>query len=319
MKKNPWMTVFLLGFVFATLAFFMAGSAAVSLFGEAGLRSMSKNSILHMNLDGVIVDSRRFTKGLLKYAKNDHIKAVVLSINSPGGVVGPSQEIYDEIRYVSEELGKPVVAYSAGLMASGAFYAAVAADKIIVEPGVMMGSIGVIMEFLNLEKLYDWAKVKRYTINTGKYKDSGSEYRGMRDDERTLFQNLVNDVWDQFKKAVAAGRHLAPEFVNQYADGRVFTGAQGVALGFADDTGTLEDAYSVAAELAGLGENYEIFEEPRQRPSLIDFISGGSDDDEGESIFKKSLHSLGLGGVTDNLLRTKLSNRPLFLLPGYSE
>lgn len=320
MKKNPWLTLIVLLIVFGALGLVMIGTSTMSLFGETAGHSISKNSILHLSLDGVIMDSRKFTKSLLKYTKSDRIKAVVVSINSPGGVVGPSQEIYDELKFVREELGKPVVAYSSGLMASGAFYAAVAADKIVVEPGTMMGSIGVIMEFINLEKLYDWAKVHRFTINTGKYKDSGAEYRPMRDDERALFQDLINDVWGQFKEAVATGRNLAPEYVNKYADGRVFTGAQGVELGFADETGTLEDAYDVAAELAGLGDNYEIFEEPKRHTGLMDLVAGmGGDDEESESRWQKSLESLGLAGASEKLLRTKLANRPLFLMPGFTE
>ena len=317
MKKNPWITLLILLFVFGSAAVFMVGSSVMSLFGETSSRVVAKNSILHMNLDGVIMDSHAFLKDLLKYSKSDKIKAVVISINSPGGVVGPSQEIYEEIRNVREDLGKPVVAYSAGLMASGAFYAAVACDRIIVQPGVMMGSIGVIMEFMNLEKLYDWAKVRRYTINTGKYKDSGSEYREMRSDEKELFQNLVNDVWEQFKSAVAKGRNLKPEFVNQYADGRVFTGLQAIKLGFADDTGSLQDAYATAAELAGLGDDYEIFEQPKHRPSFMDYFGGG-EEDESESKFQKTLESIGFSGLSEKLLHTKLANRPLFLMPGFA-
>jgi protease-4 len=280
----------------------------------------AKNSILHLELDGVIMDGRKFLKSLLKYSKNDKIKAIVISVNSPGGVVGPSQEIYDELRHVREDLKKPVVVYSGGLMASGAYYVAVAADKIIVEPGVMMGSIGVIMEFINMEKLYDWAKIHRYTINTGKYKDSGAEFRPMREDERALFQDLVNDVWGQFKAAVAEGRGLKPEFVNQYADGRVFTGSQGVKLGFADDFGTLEDAYDVAADLAGLGDDYEVFEPPKHRNSVLDYFAQG-DDDEADSLS----HVLGMGrksgmaAMAERVLPLGLANRPLYLMPGAFE
>jgi protease-4 len=137
-------------------------------------------------------------------------------------------------------------------MASGAYYSAVGADKIVVAPGAMVGSIGVIMEFANLEKLYDWAKISRFTINTGKYKDSGAEYRSMRDDEKELFQNMINEVWGQFKAAVAEGRNLKPEEVEPYADGRVFTGDFAVKNGFADEVGTVGRAYELAADLAGI-------------------------------------------------------------------
>lgn len=308
------MTLLVLLFVFGSLTAFLVGSSVISLFGESPVRITAKNSILHLELDGVIMDGKKFLKTLLKYRKNDKVKAIVISVNSPGGVVGPSQEIFEEIRRTREEFKIPVVVHSAGLMASGAFYAAVAADKIIVAPGTMMGSIGVIMEFVNLEKLYDWAKVKRYTINTGKFKDSGAEYRAMRDDERALFQTMINEVWEQFKDAVAEGRGLKKEFVNQYADGRVFTGAQGVKLGFADELGTLEDAYDVAADLANL-DDYEIFEAPKHKAGIMDFLSQ-AEDEESES---KSSLERGIQGMTNRLLHTQLSNRPLYLMPGAME
>ncbi len=315
MKKNPWMTLLVLVFVFGSLTIFLVGSSVVSLFGETPVRVTAKNSILHLELEGVILDGKKFLKQLLKYRKNEKIKAIVISVNSPGGVVGPSQEIFEEIRRAREDFRKPVVVHSAGLMASGAFYAAVAADKIVVAPGTLMGSIGVIMEFMNMEKLYDWAKVKRYSITTGKYKDSGAEYRPMREDERALFQTMINEVWEQFKDAVVQGRGLKKEFVNQYADGRVFTGAQGVKLGFADELGTLEDAYDIAAELANV-DDFEIFEPPRHKNGILEFISQAEDNDEASS--ETSIEK-GLNAVTNRVLRTKLSNRPLYLMPGAME
>ena len=313
MKKNPWVTLLILIFVFGSLTVFLVGSSAVSLFGDSAVKVTAKNSILHLELDGVILDGKKFLKSLLKYRKNDKIKAIVISINSPGGVVGPSQEIFEEIKRAREDFKKPVVVHSAGLMASGAFYAAVAADKIIVAPGTLMGSIGVIMEFMNMEKLYDWAKVKRYSITTGKFKDSGAEYRAMRDDERALFQTMINEVWEQFKDAVAQGRGLKKEFVNQYADGRVFTGAQGVKLGFADDLGTLEDAYDVAADLANL-DDYEVFEPPKHKPGILDLLGQAEDEEGADSAIEKSVNA-----VTNKLLHTQLSNRPLYLMPGAME
>ena len=301
--------------IFISLFAFVLGSSLISLFGDSHPRVTAKNSILHMDLEGVIMDGRKFIKTLDKYRKDDHIKAVVIEINSPGGVVGPSQELYQEIKRVREEFKKPVVVVSTSMMASGAFYAAVAADKIIVAPGTMMGSIGVIMEFTNLEKLYDWAKVSRYSITTGKFKDSGAEYRPMRDDERALFQDLINDVYEQFKTAVAEGRNLKPDFVSQYADGRVFTGAQGVKLGFADQVGTREDAYNKAAELAGLGDNYEIFDPPKKRPGLLEMITGGGEDEDAVTKLSKNFRGE-LAGVVDHLLKTKFNNQPLYLMPG---
>ncbi len=309
MKKNPWMMLFVLLFVFGSLFAFLLGSSAISLFGgHDEIRLTSKNSILHLKLQGVIIDGEKFLKNLKKYRKDKHIKAVVIEINSPGGVVGPSQEIYEEIKRTREEFKKPVVAVSPGLLASGAYYSAVGADKIIVAPGAMVGSIGVIMEFANLEKLYEWAKVSRFTINTGKYKDSGSEYRAMRDDEKQLFQELINEVWVQFKEAVAAGRNLKLEQVEPYADGRVLTGVSAVKVGLADEVGTVDHAFDVAADLAKM-KDFDIFEPPKHRPGLLDFI-GSTSDEEADAITKVSM------GVVNKVLKPELMNRPLFLMPG---
>lgn len=317
MRKNPWLVFFILIAVFVGLFALAAGSSVIAFFGggEASAKVASKNSILKLELDGVIIDGKRFLKQLKKYRDDEKIKAIVVEINSPGGVVGPSQEIYQEILKTREFYKKPVVAVSTGLIASGAFYAAVAADKIVVSPGAMVGSIGVIMEFINLEKLYDWAKVSRYSINTGKYKDSGAEYRAMRPDERALFQDLVEDVFAQFKNAVAEGRNLKPEVVARYADGRVFTGATAVKLGFADEVGTVDEAYDIASDLAEM-EDFEIFEPPKHRPNIFD-IMGSQTDDEAETQFRsgKGLDSV-VDGVLRKLFRTELANRPLFLMPG---
>lgn len=313
MRKNPWLMLFILILVFGALFSFLMGSSMISLFGgpEAPMKVSSKNSILKLELEGVIMDGKKFLRQLKKYREDKHIKAIVIEVNSPGGVVGPSQEIHQEILRTREEFKKPVVVVSVGLMASGAYYAAVAADHIVVAPGTLMGSIGVIMEFINLEKLYDWAKVNRYTITTGKYKDSGAEYRKMRDDERQLFQEMINEVWGQFKDAVAEGRKLKPEFVNTYADGRIFTGQKGVELGFADQVGTTYSAYKKAAELAEMGDEYDIFEPPKRRPSFFELVTTHEEDDE----FLQSPVGK-LNQTVEKLLKTELANKPLYLLPG---
>lgn len=308
MKKNPWLMLFVLLFVFVSIFAFVLGSSMISMFGgeEASIRITSKNSILHMKLDGIILDGTKFVKALKKYREEKDIKAIVIEVNSPGGVVGPSQEIYEEIKRTRQVHNKPVVISSIGLNASGAYYASVAADKIIVAQGTMIGSIGVIMEFANLQGLYDWAKINRYSITTGKFKDSGAEYRPMREDEKALFQEMINEVWVQFKDAVAEGRNLKPEVVDTYADGRVMTGASAVKLGFADKVGTLEDAFVEAAKLAGLGDDYEVFELPKKRPGILEMLSGQEEDPYSKTADK----------ILGKLLRTELANKPLYLMPG---
>jgi protease-4 len=314
MRKNPWLMLLVLIFVFGTLFVFVLGSSAISLFGNRSpVKISSRNSIMRLKLEGVIVDEDRLLSALKKYRKEDDIKAFVIETNSPGGVVGPSQELNMEFRRTREEYHKPIVVVSQGLLASGAYYAAVGADKIVVAPGALVGSIGVIMEFANLERLYDWAKISRYSITTGRFKDSGAEYRPMRADERQLFQNLIDQVWGQFKQAVADGRGLKLSEVEPYADGRILTGAQAVELKFADEIGTTETAYEEAAKLAKIPvDKYEIFELPKRRPGILDFLGGTTDDDS-----KTNISGLqGLGQIAEKVLHTQLANQPLYMMPG---
>ncbi|MFZ4405513.1 MAG: signal peptide peptidase SppA [Pseudobdellovibrionaceae bacterium] len=269
---------------------------------------VAANTILQLDLEGVILNGKKFLKNLDKYKDNSRVKAILVKINSPGGAVGPSQEIYLELKRVREELKKPIVCVSSGMIASGAYYAAAACDKIVVAPGALVGSIGVIMEFANLEKLYDWAKVSRYSITSGKFKDSGAEYRSMRDDEKQLFQDLITEVYGQFKDTVMKSRNLSEEVMQNYADGRVFTGAQAVKLGFADKEGIFSDAVKLTAELANLGDNYEIFEVPKKKMSIFDF---------GESDVEDPINSVKTW--TRQLLRAQYLNQPMYLMPGFYE
>ncbi len=308
MKRNPWFMLLVLILIFGSLFAFMVGSAVTSMFGATQVKVASKNSVLFMKLDGVIIDGKKFLKPLIKYRNHDHIKAVVVEINSPGGVVGPSQQIYSELRKVREVYKKPLIIVSNSLIASGGYYSALAGDKILVAPGTLIGSIGVIMEFINLEGVYNWAKVQRYSITTGKYKDSGAEYRSMREDEKALFQELANNVLSQFKKAVVESRNLKPESVDQIADGRVFTGEQAVKLGLADGFATVDEAITMAAVQAGLTEGkYEIFEPPKEHQGIIDRLVGSEDDDG---------YSSKLDKVLEALAPSKLNNQLLYLMPG---
>ena len=223
---------------FLVVAVFL-GSLLIGAYGLiAILRSPAENvekpSILALDLDGIIVDTRDIVENLRKYRTQDRIKGVLLRINSPGGVVGPSQELWAELKRTREEFKKPVVAFCSAVAASGAYYAAVGADKIVTTPGCLIGSIGALMEFVNLAKLYDWAKIDRYAITTGIFKDAGADYQPLTSEQRALFQDLLNDVLAQFKAAIVEGRNMKPEVLDQYADGRVFTGSQAVKLGFAD-------------------------------------------------------------------------------------
>lgn len=323
MKKNPWMVLLVLFLVFGTLWGVLFATSATRFFKGGSGRGMAivgRPQIMRLELNGMIVDGKKILKPLIKHREDKNIKAIVVEVNSPGGVVGPSQEIYEELKYVRDVLKKPVVIVSNGLMASGAYYAAAAGSKIVVQPGTLVGSIGVIMQFTNLEKLYDWAKVSRYSITTGKYKDSGSEYRPMREDERAVFQGLIDDVLAQFVEAVATGRNIDPAKAREVADGRVWTGRQAKELGLVDELGTVEKAYEIAAEMAGLKKDgYDVWEAPKPSPNWLEYFMSGNDEDETTSwdgaIASKHLDRA-VDRVFENLFKTQLANRPLFLMPG---
>lgn len=263
---------------------------------------VSKESILALDLDGVIMDNRDFLDLLRKHRKDKRIKGVLVRINSPGGAVGPSQELYDELRRTREEYKKPVVAFCGAVAASGAYYAAVGADKIVTTPGCMVGSIGALISFVNLEKLYGWAKIHRYSVTTGKFKDAGADYKALTSEERSVFQELLNDVLAQFKEAILAGRKMKPELLDRYADGRVFTGAQAVKLGFADATGSWDDARKLVGELAGLGKDPEVFKAVKKR-GFFEYL-------------EEATSNTSWSRSAEKFLKTELQGQPLFILPG---
>lgn len=271
------------------------------------VRSIPKeDSILHMKLKGAIFDPHKFLKNLRKYSREEDIKGVIVEINSPGGAVGPSQEIYQELEYISKSLEKPVVVVSSDLLASGAYYIALGADHIFVNSGTLVGSIGVIMEFLDLQGLYKWGRVSRFNIKTGEYKDTGSSYRSMREDERAFLQALLDDVLDQFVDAVTKGRKLKSDFVREQADGRIFTGRQALELGLVDELGGFTDAVRVAGELTKLGDDPPLFVPPKEVKSPFELL-GYIDSSERESRLKKDLKEF---------LSLDALGQPLYLMPG---
>jgi len=267
---------------------------------------VNKSYILVHEFKGIIMNSKSWIEKVDKYAKKSSIKAVVFIVNSPGGVVGPSQELYQYVKKIRDEYKKPVVIYSSTILASGAYYMALGANQIITSPGAMVGSIGVIMEFLNLEGVYDWAKVRRFSVTSGKFKDSGAEYRPMRDDEKELFQNLINDVYDQFVTTVREELKLDKSLLEQYADGRVMTGRQAQEVGLIHATGYLDNAIQACAKIAGL-KNPEPFYIPKESPSIFDLLSRTEDTEASAQLIKKGL----------SVLRAEIAGLPLYLMPSY--
>lgn len=214
---------------------------------------------------GPITESRPVIDGLKKLEQDKRTKAVVVRIDSPGGAVGPSQEIYHALLDLRDK--KPVVVSMGSVAASGGFYIASAATEILANAGTLTGSIGVIMAFADVSELLDWAKVRMEVVKTGQFKDTGSGYRPMTDVERGYLQDLIDEVLDQFVRDVATARseHVTEQRVRELADGRVFTGARAVEYGLADRIGGYAAAVSLAGELGGIEGEPDVWK-PRLGP-----------------------------------------------------
>lgn len=237
------------------------GSGGGVVFGER---------VALVELDGLIVDVDDMVRELREHRENPGVRAVVIRINSPGGVVGPTQELYAALRRV-HDAGKPVVASLGAVAASGGYYVAVAADRIYADPGTLTGSIGVIMQMPNVHELLKKVGVDYVVVKAGEYKDIGNFARPMAPDERRVLQTLLDDVHGQFIAAVAAGRKLDRAQVVQFADGRIFSGRQAKDLRMVDELGGLEDALDGAATLAKLPKPPRVVG-PRRKFSFSDFL-----------------------------------------------
>jgi protease-4 len=245
--------------------------------GDSGTFTLSTHRVAVVPIEGPIMDARETVDKLEEYAESSTVKAIVVRINSPGGAIAPSQEIYSQILRIREETDKPVVASFDSVAASGGFYIASACDQIVANPGSITGSIGVILQWLEFEDLIKWAKMRPETITSGALKSAGSPFQKLTDEERQYLQRIVNQLHQQFVKAVAAGRKgkISEADVARIADGRVFTGEEALALKLVDRLGTLHDAVRVAGELAGIeGEPTMVYPKPR-RPTLVDVLGSG--------------------------------------------
>ena len=240
-------------FVFGSVVNFFKGG------GEGdNISRVNQEAVLVLELKGVLIDKPKFLKHLRQYSQMPKIRGVLIRLDSPGGSVALSQEIYQEFKRIREHFKKPVVISVGSTMASGALYAAVAASHILVQSGTLVGSIGVIFPLVNMERLYEWAKIEPYSIKTGEFKDSGTRFRPMTAKERVLFQDLVNELLGQFQSAIIEGRKMRPEDLEPYMDARVFTGETAVSAGFADAIGTFSDAIEVIGELIWFGNKTKI-------------------------------------------------------------
>jgi protease IV len=296
-RRAAWVLGIVFGGMFISLFGFLLVLylAVKSDGGSSAGRSGGGDKVGVVEVQGQIKDSKRILKDLNAFAEADRIKAIVVRIDSPGGAVGPSQEIYDAIKRIRAK--KKVIASMGSLAASGGYYIAVACDKIYANAGTLTGSIGVIMELPNVQGLLKWAGVDMNTITAGRMKDSGSPFRDMRPDEREYFEAMLADVHEQFIEAVAAGRKLTVDEVRPIADGRVFSGRQAKEVKLVDELGGLEAAVAEAGKLGGISGEPDTEYPHKDKKLLRELLGDDADmDSMAGALRDRVLGELGAGG-----------------------
>lgn len=272
--------VIVLGMFGITIFALMSGVSGGGNFGGS-------DRIAVIPVEGVIGGgtAKTVNQHLKQFGEDDRVKAIILRVDSPGGGVADSQEIYREVKRIKEEKKKKVIVSMGSVAASGGYYVACPADYIFANPGTITGSIGVIAEWLNYKELADWAKIKPVVFKTGEFKDTGSATRELSEKERQYFQSLINEMYGQFVGAIAEGRKgrgvegkqlTDAEQVKLLADGRVFTGQSAKENGLIDELGNFEDAVKYTAKLVGIKGEPSLVTPPKQREgfTLLDLLLG---------------------------------------------
>lgn len=279
-NTGKWILGILAGFfglalLFFAFTLFMVTTTVTTQTSDTYEESYGSGSerVAIVEIDGPIVSSDEIVRKLQKYRKRGSVKAIVIRLDSPGGGVVPSHEIYEEVRRTSSR-GIPVVISMGSVAASGAYYIACGADLIVSNPGSITGSIGVISAFTNLQELLGKIGVQRTTIASGKFKDTGDPSRAMREDEVAQIRETIMNVHRQFVDIVVRGRkNMSRDSIEALADGRIFSGEQAYLLGLVDTLGTLETAVSIAGTLGKIEGEPRVVRE-RSREPFIDRILG---------------------------------------------
>ena len=259
-----------LGVIAALLIFFIAILFFVGRSsGVKSSRFTFGDKIAIVEVKGVITQSSGVIEELQQYLEDDGVKAIILRIDSPGGGVGPAQEIYREILKIRPK--KKVVTSMGSVAASGGYYIACASDLIVANPGTITGSIGVIMQFSNLEELLKKIGIKGVVLKSGEHKDIGSPFREMTPEEKRIMQEVLDNVHQQFIQAVAEGRKLDRSKVVQIADGRILTGEQAKNFGLVDKMGNLQDTIDITAKMVGIEGKPNVLY-PKRRISIWELL-----------------------------------------------
>jgi len=282
-RKRIWVG---LGVIVVLLVIFFSALLFIGRMTEQRGPFSFGDKIAIVEIKGIITQSTEIIEEMRQYADDEAVKAVILRIDSPGGGVGPSQEIHREV--VKLKTKKKVLASMGSVAASGGYYIACASDLIVANPGTITGSIGVVMEFTNLEELLKKIGVKGVVLKGGEHKDIGSPFREMTPGEKRIMQDVIDNVHQQFIKAVAEGRKMEQAKVVPVADGRIFTGEQAKQFGLVDEMGNLEDTVDMAAKLVKIdGRPTVIY--PRRKFTIWEMLAK-----EMASTVVESLHEKGV-------------------------
>ncbi len=280
-KRSPVGIILIL----VLIVFFFIGVSLIMLrlAGERTL-ALGKDKVGVVEVKGVLTDPQNVLKQLQRFRQKDQIKAIVLRVNSPGGAVGPAQEILRQVEKIRPH--KKIVASLGTVAASGGYYVSCGADYIMANPGTLTGSIGVIMQFTNMAQLVHKLGLDLFNIKAGKFKDVGTPFREMTPEEKAYIQQLIDDVHEQFITDIAKGRKLPVDKIRPLADGRVFTGEEAKKFGLVDGFGNLDDAVEKAGRLAGITGKVEAVYPPKEKFSLWNLVMG---EDLEETINRLSL------------------------------
>ncbi len=300
-RRHPFL-FFLLAIVSIT-AFAMIILASIIAFGLQGTKYISRDAISGkkigvVEITGVILDSKSIIRDIKRFREDDSIKAIVVRIDSPGGGVAPSQEIFREIRKTVKK--KKVIASMGAVAASGGYYVAAGADLIMANPGTITGSIGVIMSFTNFKELFQKIGLVPVVIKSCEYKDIGSPVRDMSEKETEILQNLADDIHRQFVSAVSEGRKMDLAKIESFADGRIFSGKDAKKFGLVDKLGNLEDAIALAGKLAGIKGKISAVYIRNKKMSLIKYIT--------ETTLKNIFYYLTNQNISTNFKSTLAAN-----------
>src|SRR5450631_4137181 len=275
-RSRTWLWVLIGGgaFFLFVLAVFALVYVTLNTGGESSLRSSFGEKIGVVDLEGVIIDPTTVVPQLKKFGDDDSIKAIIIHVNSPGGGVAASEEIYREVKRVRDEKKKHIVASIETVGASGAYYVSSATNKIYADNGSVVGSIGVIAAWVNYGDLMRWAKLKQEVITVGEFKDTGDPTREMTPTERAYMQGLIDNMYGQFVEAVADGRHAKVEDIRAIANGKVWSGQQALAMKLIDQVGDFQDAVNDTAKAVNISGEPVLVHPEKDRRTMFDLLFG---------------------------------------------